>query len=260
MAADDPAAKTTTGNPPALVLSLRVVRPRHLAAGIALLCLLACLWLAGVAASAQDKPADKTAEKPPDKVQAKAPEKLANSDCLDCHLDPTTTRVVKGKTESLVFPKDIFANSVHAKLSCIDCHTGVKELVHASPLPEPDCTGCHEKEAKQYASSIHGVSHQLGASGAAQCWDCHGSHGILPAKDPSSPVFKMNLPLTCAKCHSNAGLSKEYQMGHPEAASQYMESIHGQALLKMGLIVAPSCDDCHGVHDIKRSSRPRFAH
>jgi hypothetical protein len=32
-----------------------------------------------------------------------------------------------------------------------------------------------------------------------------------------------------------------------------MDSIHGKALLKMGLIVAPSCNDCHGVHDIKRS-------
>ena len=32
-----------------------------------------------------------------------------------------------------------------------------------------------------------------------------------------------------------------------------MESIHGRALLKIGLIVAPSCDDCHGVHNIKRA-------
>jgi hypothetical protein len=42
--------------------------------------------------------------------------------------------------------------------------------------------------------SIHGMSHAMGASGAAQCWDCHGSHEILPVKDPASPVFKMNLP------------------------------------------------------------------
>ena len=42
-------------------------------------------------------------------------------------------------------------------------------------------------------------------------------------------------------------------MKHPEAAAQYMDSIHGQALLKMGLIVAPSCNDCHGVHGIKRA-------
>ena len=32
-----------------------------------------------------------------------------------------------------------------------------------------------------------------------------------------------------------------------------MDSIHGNALLKMGLIVAPSCNDCHGVHNIKRA-------
>ena len=42
-------------------------------------------------------------------------------------------------------------------------------------------------------------------------------------------------------------------MKYPEAAAQYMDSIHGRALLKMGLIVAPSCNDCHGVHDIKRA-------
>ena len=134
----------------------------------------------------------------------------------------------------------------------MDCHTGIKELVH-DPLGPPDCTHCHEKEAEDYATSIHGVSHLLGASGAANCWDCHGSHGILPVKDPASPVFKLNLPLTCAKCHSNPGLTKEYEINHPEAAAQYMDSIHGRALLKMGLIVAPSCDDCHGVHDIKRA-------
>jgi hypothetical protein len=63
----------------------------------------------------------------------------------------------------------------------------------------------------------------------------------------------MNLPATCAKCHSNTNLTKEYQIEFPEAANQYMDSIHGTALLKMGLIVAPSCDDCHGVHKIKRS-------
>ncbi|TAL05555.1 MAG: hypothetical protein EPO07_03365, partial [Verrucomicrobia bacterium] len=86
----------------------------------------------------------------------------------------------------------------------------------------------------------------------ANCWDCHGSHEIGSVKHAESPVFKLNLPQTCAKCHSNPRLTKEYQMKFPEAASQYNESIHGRALLKMGLIVAPSCNDCHGVHDIKR--------
>jgi cytochrome b subunit of formate dehydrogenase len=183
-----------------------------------------------------------------------AVEKLANSDCLDCHTDPSNTRLVNGaKVPLAVFPTNRFNKSVHGMLDCTDCHTGVKELVHDAKLPPPDCSGCHDKEAKDYATSIHGVSHAMGASGAANCWDCHGSHGILPVKDPSSPVFKLNLPETCAKCHNNPDLTREYQMKHPEAASQYLDSIHGQALLKMGLIVAPSCNDCHGTHSIKRA-------
>ena len=184
---------------------------------------------------------------------AHADDKLANSDCLDCHTDPTTTQVVDGKNVALpIFPTNSFWHSVHAKLSCTDCHTGVKELVHDPGLPPPDCGHCHQKEAAEYATSIHGISHALGASGAANCWDCHGSHDILPVNDLSSPVFKLNLPQTCAKCHSNPDLTAEYEIKHPEAATQYMESIHGRALLQMGLIVAPSCNDCHGVHDIKR--------
>ena len=179
---------------------------------------------------------------------------LASADCLDCHTDPHNTRMVNGRSEPLaLFPTNGFARSVHSQLDCIDCHDGIKEMVHDKNVPPPNCAGCHDKQAKQYTASIHGMSHQMGASGAAQCWDCHGSHEIMPVKNGDSPVYKLNLPATCAKCHSNAKLTKEYQIQIPEAAAQYMDSIHGSALLKMGLIVAPSCDDCHGVHDIKRA-------
>jgi cytochrome b subunit of formate dehydrogenase len=76
---------------------------------------------------------------------------------------------------------------------------------------------------------------------------------MQPIKNADSPVFKMNLPNTCSRCHTNAAMNAEYQIKYPQAAAQYLDSIHGRALLKLGLIVAPSCNDCHGVHDIKRS-------
>src|SRR5664279_3431674 len=92
--------------------------------------------------------------------------KLANSDCLDCHTDPSNTRTVNGQKVPLaVFPTNSFARSVHSMLDCTDCHSGVKELVHDAKLPPPDCSGCHDKEAKDYATSIHGMSHAMGASG-----------------------------------------------------------------------------------------------
>ena len=186
------------------------------------------------------------------------PQGQKNEDCLDCHNDPSNTRSVRSVPLEL-FTTNKFEKSVHAKLACVDCHHGIKDLVHESKLPEPTCISCHQtnqnhlKAAQEYANSIHGVSHQLGASGAASCWDCHGSHYILSHTNDISPTFKLNLPKTCAACHSNEGLTKEYQMKYPEAAANYMDSIHGQKLMKQGLMVAPSCNDCHGVHDIKRA-------
>lgn len=186
-------------------------------------------------------------------VVPKAAVAITNADCFACHDDPDLSRTVAGKKTSLTVKPDLFKKSVHGSLSCMDCHGTIKDLPHPDKLPHVQCGSCHEEEARIYATSIHGASQAMGVSGAAKCWDCHGSHDILPVKHGDSPVFKLNLPKTCARCHSNAGLTKEYKMQNPMAAEQYMESIHGRALLKLGLIVAPSCNDCHGVHNILRS-------
>ena len=178
---------------------------------------------------------------------------LSNSECMVCHDDPALTRMVMGQTQSLHVVVADLKKSVHLQLACTDCHAGIKELPHPDKLPPPACGSCHDDIAKEYASSIHGVSQRMGASGAATCSGCHGSHRIVPVKQGNSPVFKLNLPTTCARCHSNTKLTTEYKMHVPQAANQYMESIHGRALLKLGLIVAPSCNDCHGVHTIRRS-------
>lgn len=187
-------------------------------------------------------------------------EVFTNADCLDCHGEDQT-RTVDGKEVPLpAFPTNALAGSVHGKINCVDCHVGIKDLVHESKLPPPQCANCHETQtnhvaaAQEYATSIHGYSLATtkGASAAASCADCHGAHDIVPVKNSDSPVFKLNLPQTCSTCHTNTGMTAEYRMKDPEAAAHYLDSIHGRALLKMGLIVAPSCNDCHGVHDIKR--------
>jgi cytochrome b subunit of formate dehydrogenase len=183
-------------------------------------------------------------------------DKSPNSACLECHSDKTLSKTnAAGKEVSLFVDEAKLKATLHKTNTCADCHADItsKHPDDNVPAQPPSCVKCHEEPVKQYAASIHGASHKMGASGAASCWDCHGSHDMLSPKNPASPVFKLNLPGTCAKCHSNAGLTQEYQMKYPQAAAQYMDSIHGRALLKMGLIVAPSCNDCHGVHDIKRA-------
>ena len=93
----------------------------------------------------------------------------------------------------------------------------------------------------------------MGASGAARAPTATATTTSSRSRDRQSPVFKLNLPRTCARCHSNPGPQQGIPDEVPGCRLQYQESIHGKALLEMGLIVAPSCNDCHGVHDIKRS-------
>jgi cytochrome b subunit of formate dehydrogenase len=185
--------------------------------------------------------------------QRSSAEIIANSECMDCHEAEPLPPAKGGPGKFTGVRPEFFRKSVHGKLNCVDCHQGITETPHSSKLPPAQCSSCHSGETKQYAASIHGVSHAMGASGAATCASCHGTHEIVPVKQLESPVFKLNLPRTCAACHDNPGLTEDYRIKYPHAAGQYLDSIHGRALLQMGLIVAPSCNDCHGVHDIKRS-------
>jgi formate dehydrogenase gamma subunit len=167
---------------------------------------------------------------------ASAGEKFANSDCLECHLDTNTTWIVNGKTVSFVFPTNAFLMSVHPRLACVDCHTGITNLLH-DPLPPPDCTHCHGKEAGEFSASIHGVSHLPGTSGAVNCWDCHGSHDISPLTSPASPLSFAHQAQTCGLCHA-------------QEARDVAASVHGQ-LLAAGQRDAPTCADCHSEHKIE---------
>jgi cytochrome b subunit of formate dehydrogenase len=182
--------------------------------------------------------------------QGAAADEVTSEACFACH---GMEGFASPEGQPLFVSADVFARSVHGTQDCTSCHADITEVPHPEKLAPVNCASCHEEIGKEYATSIHGVSRAMGASAAANCKDCHGQHDILPVKDPAAPVFKLNLPQTCAKCHSNPGLTREYRMKYPEAPAQYAESIHGRALLKMGLIVAPSCNDCHGVHTIKRS-------
>ncbi|MEI6604797.1 MAG: cytochrome c3 family protein [Verrucomicrobiota bacterium] len=221
-------------------------KPFHLSAcRIASLCLLA--WPVA-AFAATDAPVAATI-KP-------AAVLIPNDKCLECHDDKDLTKDLPGgKTTSLFVDEKIRQASVHAKLACAECHSDLTgdHPDDAKPTKLVDCATCHKEQADIYKTSIHGISRAMGSSGAASCTSCHGTHDMLSPKNPNSPTFKLNLSRTCAKCHDNAGINEEYRMRFPDVAAHYQDSIHGLGVMKKGLVIAPSCNDCHGVHDIKRS-------
>ncbi len=124
--------------------------------------------------------------------------------------------------------------SAHTGLPCETCHESHERYPHKAGLPKPACTTCHQDQAGDYASGVHGQARKAGNASAPDCGLCHGSaHELIP---PKSQTFRLAVPGTCGMCHS-------------DVVEQYRASVHGQALAR-GITQAPLCTDCHGEHKI----------
>ncbi|MFZ2322737.1 MAG: cytochrome b/b6 domain-containing protein [Ignavibacteriaceae bacterium] len=147
--------------------------------------------------------------------------------------------------------------------NCITCHKSTitksafgENKVEMKKAQEKLCLSCHldNEDVKQrttpsagfistYENSVHGFALNKKNNGnAASCTDCHGSHKIIKGSDSRSSVYRMNIPQTCGKCHSNI-------------KDEYLGSIHGQLVMK-GNGDAPSCTNCHGEHNILKTDNP----
>ena len=187
--------------------------------------------------------------------------------CVDCHTDvkgiPHDAGLAKPKCITChADEQKLYDNGIHGKAlalgnakaaQCESCHGNIHEILPASDpkshtarvnIPKT-CGQCHSqpipgmagRPALAYQESIHGKLSAAGNDKAAVCSDCHGEHEVLPPNDPSSPVFRANVPKTCSKCHG-------------DEAAQFAKSIHGKVLAD-GNTEGPVCTTCHGVHTIK---------
>ena len=205
-----------------------------------------------------------------------------NRRCLECHGQEHITELTPGERFSMVAPlpgqaapdesqlgeqsstrpellidvRGEYARSVHAQVTCVACHTDCNSLPHPYRTEPARCVACHENEVHDYRKSSHGQANTDGSQLAATCASCHGTHDILSHDDPDSSTYVLRQTLTCTKCHSNDALTSEAGIRLPRAAEQYVDSVHGRGLLAGGLIVAPACVDCHGIHDIRPASDP----
>ncbi len=174
-------------------------------------------------------------------------------DCFTCHSDKTLKGKRDGATISLFVDGKVFSSSIHGKLNCIDCHADLekKELPHEEHLKPVQCGTCHAEEEKLHAASLHGKAVARGDPLAPRCKDCHGNHAIVPVKDPRSPVSPQRIPFLCGRCHQEgAPVQKQREIHQSNILTNYSESIHGEALLKKGLIVTATCVSCHTAHQI----------
>ncbi len=171
----------------------------------------------------------------------------AQSDCLACHADKD---MKDAAGHSLAVDGDKFGASIHGSLKCNDCHADIKTYPHPDKVAKVQCSTCHAGQESDLKGSVHanGQEHP--------CTSCHGdAHSIFVKSDVRSAVYPLNVPTTCGQCHSNNGMAQKH--GLASVYPNYVDSIHGMALNKEGLLVAANCQSCHGSHHILSRKDPQ---
>jgi len=181
------------------------------------------------------------AQPPATPVNRSAPV-IDDQTCLSCHSDAGLSLTAHdGTALSLHIAQDALAKSVHAKIACADCHTGMAEIPHpersfasrreVALVLDAQCRRCHFSNYTKTLDSVHQQAVARGDRTAPVYVDCHGSHDV---KKPSTP--RALVSQTCAKCHEGI-------------ATAYTRSVHGRALTQ-GNADVPVCTDCHHTHDV----------
>jgi cytochrome b subunit of formate dehydrogenase len=123
--------------------------------------------------------------------------------CGNCHYGIEQTF----KT-SIHYPKE--PDPEHKLPSCNDCHSshtiGRTDQAGFRFMMMDQCGRCHQAESETFFDTFHGKVSRLGSEGAAKCYDCHGTHDILPALNPDSTLGRNHVVETCGKCHSGSNL------------------------------------------------------
>jgi len=90
--------------------------------------------------------------------------------------------------------------------TCEDCHTSHNitrtDRADFRLLMMSQCGRCHADESSTFFDTFHGKVSRLGDLAAAKCYDCHGTHSILPVADAASTLSRRNIQRTCSQCHT----------------------------------------------------------
>ncbi len=231
--------------------------------------ILLVLVLGGGPAAAQDpEPTPTLIPGPPAPTPIAHPGDSGDDQCYACHVE------LDDRQQAI---SEAWEASIHGAggIGCADCHGGdprsdkitvaMSEEAGFIGIPSRDvtvgvCGSCHSDPERmgqyglptdqysKYWTSVHGQRLlEADDTRVAICIDCHGSHAVKKASDPTADVYPLNVPQMCSRCHSDPSLMEPY--GIPtDQYDVYEQSIHGQALIGNQDVRAPSCTSCHGSH------------
>ena len=140
-------------------------------------------------------------ELPPEDPRSAVNRANISDTCGRCHLG--ITELFDASVHSTKF------NGTEKELPvCSECHTA--HSIQRADLTDfrfhmmDQCGRCHAEITETYFETFHGKASRLGFERAAKCYDCHGSHDILPISDQRSRLSRENIVDTCAQCHTGS--------------------------------------------------------
>jgi hypothetical protein len=169
----------------------------------------------------------------------------ASRACASCHeaqKDNAELEEADRRRLSDVVPA--YNDSAHAKAvkdgnydsaTCGSCHGGhfiyrtdnevAKQRLHMSAYRV--CARCkqHGSDYDTYDDYYHGKAYKAGTPDAPACWDCHGSHKVLPKASKESSVNPVHVPETCGRPGCHSGSNEQFgasaaQLIHSKATEQ----------------------------------------
>jgi predicted CXXCH cytochrome family protein len=174
--------------------------------------------------------------------------------CIKCH------SAIFEKTQDSMHAQVALEGNLDAPI-CTDCHGHHDTQAPDEPraLISETCSQCHAEIVDTYKQSIHGTALlEENNPDVPVCTDCHGVHNI---QDPRTEQFRVQSPELCARCHADQDLMDKYGLSS-DVYSIYKRSWHGVDIsvykARWGAVWHDSavCTDCHGVHDMKKTSDP----
>jgi len=197
---------------------------------------------------------------PPHKVNvANLVIRTSDKECLQCHNKPDIHKTVNGDKISLVVDKEDIQNSVHRNIPCVKCHSDIT-VEHKRPcdtVGRVDCSKCHAQVAEDYFVSNHGKAFFEKDANAPYCTDCHGKHQVLSHLDERDKTYRANIPHLCGDCHEKLADNERLLTPQGHVLVNYSTSVHGEGLVKKGLLPSAVCTDCHTSHYILISTDER---
>ncbi len=162
--------------------------------------------------------------------------------CTDCHGEHAIRKA--RAADSPVAPGNV------SEKVCSPCHSSVRLTAKY---------GIRNDRFRTFSDSFHGLAIRGGSVSAANCASCHGSHNILPSKDPRSTINPARLAATCGKCHAGASAAFASGKVHVENTEAEEPLLYWIATIYTILIVVTIGGMlAHNALDFLRKSRHRL--